>query len=43
MTQRPEKLYPIVEIQPHWVIAEEDMGSKPKFWYRVRIPREFGH
>ena len=26
--------YPIFQIQPEWVIAEEDMGSKPKFWYR---------
>ena len=35
MTNRPEKTYAIVEIQPEWVIAEEDMGSKPKFWYRA--------
>ena len=35
MPERPENPYPIIEIQPEWVIAEEDMGSKPKFWYRA--------
>ena len=35
MPERPENSYPIIEIQPEWVIAEEDMGSKPKFWYRA--------
>ena len=35
MPERPENPYPIIEIQPEWVIAEEDMGSKPKFWYQA--------
>ena len=35
MPARPENSYAIIEIQPERVIAEEDMGSKPKFWYRA--------
>jgi len=27
-------LYPIVEIQPEWVLEPEALGSKQKFWYR---------
>jgi len=27
-------LYPIVEIQPEWVLEDEQMGSKKKFWFR---------
>lgn len=26
--------YPIIEIQPAWVLEDEQMGSKTKFWYR---------
>ena len=26
-------LYPILEVQPEWVLEPEDLGSKPKFWY----------
>ena len=26
--------FPIVEVQPEWVIDPEEMGSKTKFWYR---------
>lgn len=26
--------YPIVEVQPEWVIEQEQMGSKEKFWYQ---------
>ena len=26
--------YPIVEVQPEWILGPEDMGSKTKFWYR---------
>ena len=26
--------YPIVEVQPEWVLESEEMGSKRKFWYR---------
>ena len=26
--------YPIVEVQPEWVLEPEEMGSKTKFWYR---------
>jgi len=26
--------YPIIEIQPEWVLEPEAMGSKTKFWYR---------
>jgi hypothetical protein len=28
--------YPIVEIQPEWVLEPEALGSKEKFWYRAR-------
>lgn len=26
--------YPVIEIQPDWVLEEEAMGSKAKFWFR---------
>ena len=26
--------YPILQIQPEWVLEPEDMGNKEKFWYR---------
>jgi len=26
--------YPIIEVQPEWVVEPEGMGSKRKFWYR---------
>lgn len=26
--------YPIIKIQPAWVLEDEQMGSKTKFWYR---------
>ena len=28
--------YPILDVQPEWIRALEDMGSKNKFWYRNR-------
>lgn len=28
--------YSIFEIQPGWVLEPEGMGSKEKFWYRVK-------
>lgn len=27
--------YPIVEVQPEWILQPEEMGSKKKFWYRL--------
>ena len=27
--------YPIIEVQENWDIQQEDMGTKPKFWYRA--------
>lgn len=32
---KPEP-YPIIEVQPEWVLEAEAMGSKEKFWYRDR-------
>jgi hypothetical protein len=29
-------LYPVIEIQPDWVLEEEAMGSKEKFWFREK-------
>lgn len=29
-----EKPYPVIEIQPEWVVEAEAMGSKEKFWYK---------
>lgn len=29
-----EKPYPIIEVQPEWVVEPEAMGSKEKFWYK---------
>ena len=26
--------YPIVEVKPEWIIDQEDMGTKTKFWYQ---------
>ena len=26
--------YRIVEVKPEWIIDQEDMGTKTKFWYR---------
>ncbi len=28
------EFYPIVTVEPEWVLEGEDMGSKEKFWYR---------
>ena len=27
--------YPIIEVRENWDIQQEDMGTKPKFWYRA--------
>jgi len=27
-------VYPVIEVQPEWVLEQEQMGSKDKFWYR---------
>ncbi len=29
-----EKPYPVIEVQPEWVVEPEAMGSKEKFWYK---------
>jgi HipA-like C-terminal domain len=34
MTRAAGDPYPIIEIQPDWVLEEEAMGSKEKFWFR---------
>ncbi|MGH9890982.1 MAG: HipA domain-containing protein [bacterium] len=34
MTATDPAPYPIIEIQPDWVLESEAMGSKDKFWYR---------
>lgn len=34
MTLSVDEPYPIIEIQPDWVLEEEAMGSKQKFWFR---------
>ena len=26
--------YPIIQVDPEWVLDDEDMGTKEKFWYR---------
>ncbi len=26
--------YPIIQVDPEWVLEDEDMGTKEKFWYR---------
>ena len=26
--------YPIIQVDPEWVLDDEDMGTKGKFWYR---------
>ena len=26
--------FPVIEIQPKWVLEPEALGSKEKFWYR---------
>lgn len=35
-----ESLYPVVEVQPEWVLEPEAMGSKEKFWYRARVTQD---
>jgi len=30
----PGEPYPIIKVEPHWVLEPEAMGSKDKFWYR---------
>jgi hypothetical protein len=30
----PQADYPVIEIQPDWVLEQEAMGSKDKFWFR---------
>jgi hypothetical protein len=32
--QSAEDFYPIVTIQPEWILEDEAMGSKQKFWFR---------
>jgi len=34
MTDAASAPYPIIRIDPDWVLEEEAMGSKEKFWYR---------
>ena len=34
MSPDPAVPYPIIEIQPDWVLEPEAMGSKDKFWFR---------
>ena len=34
------EFYPIVTVEPEWVLEDEDMGSKEKFWYRDGINRK---
>ena len=34
MTDSADAPYRIIEIQPDWVLEEEAMGSKEKFWFR---------
>jgi hypothetical protein len=34
MTPAVDAPYPIIEIHPDWVLEEEAMGSKQKFWFR---------
>ena len=34
MTRGNVEPYPILEIQPDWVLEPEALGSKQKFWYR---------
>ena len=26
--------YPIIQVEPEWVLEDEDMGTREKFWYR---------
>ncbi len=35
-----DSLYPVVEVQPEWVLEPEAMGSKEKFWYRARVTQD---
>ena len=30
----PRNPYPIIEVNPEWVLSSEEMGTKDKFWYR---------
>ncbi len=32
--------YPIITVEPEWVLEGEDMGSKEKFWYRAGIDKK---
>ncbi len=34
MTDAAHAPYPVIEIHPDWVLEEEAMGSKEKFWFR---------
>ena len=34
------KPYPVIEVNPEWVLEPEAMGSKDKFWYRKPAPGE---
>lgn len=29
-----ETSYPVVNVQPEWILQTESLGSKEKFWYR---------
>lgn len=29
-----DEFYPVVTIQPDWILEDEAMGSKEKFWFR---------
>lgn len=32
----PQPVYTVFEIQPEWVLEQEALGSKVKFWYRAK-------
>lgn len=32
----PQSAYSVFEIQPEWVLEQEALGSKEKFWYRAK-------
>jgi|WetSurMetagenome_2_1015567.scaffolds.fasta_scaffold534465_2 hypothetical protein len=34
MTDTADTPYPVIEIQPDWILEPEEMGSKDKFWFR---------
>lgn len=29
-----DEVYPVLSVDPEWVLHPEEMGSKEKFWYR---------